>query len=494
MTCDVVVVGNELCGLAAAALIASHPGGGKRVVVLDDADPCYALSLGDRFAPTVPNLVRLAHGGPVGAVLDALGIKQDARRVLGEPGGLGLIDDPDIRMIVPVDADARARELTRVFGADEGSRAAVRIHDVTADGRAALLAEAPLIHEDGFFEKRRMKKRIEQLGPAGRLDDDDAIPQLLATFGIGAAAERLVPFVQGRPAAKPTGSAGLLAALQLQAGAHGASKGGLGPRAALAELLGDIIRRHRGEVQKAKVESIEADGKHLTVVKATGANDYAARVVIDATSRRDLAMRIPEGRRREKLIEQEKRVQPAGDVACVRWLVPSSSLPRGMPPVALVLRDSSGGGPGAASAVLVGVYAGAPLKEGHSSSKKGAGGLDESLVVVTAAAVCKLGEADACAAMVEDVLDRLLPFAKDTRKAHDVLAGGASRSAMPLWVVVDSEHPLEGRRPQTAFANFLRAGRDLVPGLGIEGELLAAKSVATEAETILGAGKRSDAA
>lgn len=493
MTCDVVVVGNELCGLAAAALIASLPGGGKRVVVLDDSDPCYALPLGDRFAPTVPCLVRLAHGGPVGAMLDALGIKQDARRVLGEPGGLGLIDDPDIRMIVPVDADARARELARVFGADEGSRAAVRIHDVTADGRAGLLAEAPLIHEDGFFEKRRMKKRIEMLGAAGRLDEDDAIPQLLATFGLGAAAERLVPFVQGRPAAKSTGSAGLLAALQLQAGAHGASKGGLGPRAALAELLGDIIRRHRGEVQRAKVESVEADGKNLTIVKATGANDYAARVVIDATSRRDLAMRIPEGRRREKLLEQEKRVQPAGDVACVRWLLPSSSLPRGMPPVALVLRENTLT-PGSANGVLVGVYAGAPLKEGHASSKKGAGGLDESLVVVTAAAACKHGEADACAVMVEDVLDRLLPFAKDTRKAHDVLAGGAARPAMPLWVVVDSEHPLEGRRPQTAFANFLRAGRDLVPGLGIEGELLAARSVATEATAILGAGKRSDAA
>lgn len=485
LTCDVVVVGGELCGLAAAALVASRAGG-KRVVVIDDADPCTALPLGDRFAPTAPSLVRLAHGGAVGAVLDALGIKQDARRVLGEPLGLGLIDDPDIRMVVPVDAEARVRELVRVFGADEGSRAAVRLHDVSGDARAALFAEAALIHEDGFFEKRRMRKRLEALGAEGRLDEDDAIVLLLASFGLGVAAAQLVPFVQGRPAARPTGSAGLLAALQLQAGVHGGAKGGLGPRAALAELLGDIIRRHRGEVHKAKVETIETDGKQLTVVKASGANEYVARVVIDATSRRDLALRIPEGRRRDKLLEQEKRVQPAGDVAAVRWLVPFVSLPRGMPPVSLVLRPgeaSVGGG------VLVGIYAGAPLKEGH----KGAG-LDENLVVVAAAAVCKHGEADACAAAIGEVLDRLLPFAKDSRKAHDALVGGAARAALPQWVVVDSEHPLEGRRPQTAFTNLLRAGRDLVPGMGIEGELLAAKSVAVLAEALVGAHKKSDAA
>src|SRR5207248_5271067 len=101
-----------------------------------------------RFVPTTPTLLRLPTHGPVAHLLDSLGLKQDARRVLGEPGGLGVVDDPDIRMVVPVEGDSRAKELARVFGADEGARTAARLHDATGDARFGLLAEAALIHED----------------------------------------------------------------------------------------------------------------------------------------------------------------------------------------------------------------------------------------------------------------------------------------------------------------------------------------------------------
>ena len=166
-------------------------------------------------------------------------------------------------------------------------------------------------------------------------------------------------------------------------------------------------------------------------------------------------------------------MQPAGDAVSVRWLVPSTSLPRGLPPVALVLRDPSDGG-----GVLVGVYAGAPLREGHKAV-----GVDESLVAVVGSAVCiNGGDAQKAAQSVEDVLDRLLPYAKDQAKAKDVLTGGPARAAIGAYAVVESEHPLGGRRPQTPFANLLRAGRDLAPALGLEGELMTARSVATAAE------------
>jgi hypothetical protein len=512
VTCDVVVVGSELCGLAAAALIAQQASG-KRVIVLDDGDPSLALALGDRFVPTAPGLVRLGVTtagldratqipstpnaqnpivqSPVAQLLDSLGAKQDVRRVLGDVGGLGIIDDPDIRMIVPIEAEARVRELARVFGPDEGARTAVKIQELSADARAALYAEAALLHEDGFFEKRRARKRVEALGPAGSLDEEDPAAVGIAGLSLGVAAGQLLPFLQWRSvgdegaAASARGLAGLLAGLQMQAGVHGASRGGLGPRAALAELLADVIRRHRGEVLKGKVEALEVDGKNVTVVKATGANDYVARVVIDATSRRDLATRLPEGRRKEKLLESEKHVQLAGDAAVVRWLVPAASLPRGLAPVSLVLAPPTEAGGG----ILVGVYSGAPLREGHKNV-----GVDDTLVAVVAATTCAAGKAAAAAAEVEAALERLLPFAKEQLKARDALVGGPARTALPRWAVVESEHPLMGRRPQTPFANLLRAGRDLVPGLGVEGELMAARSVVTVAEHLLGAGRRSDAA
>ena len=50
------------------------------------------------------------------------------------------------------------------------------------------------------------------------------------------------------------------------------------------------------------------------------------------------------------------------------------------------------------------------------------------------------------------------------------------------FVVKDSEHALGGRRPRTAWANLVRAGRDLAPAWGIDGELVAARSVVAVVE------------
>lgn len=474
LTCDVLIVGTELCGLAAGALIAQQHGG-RRVVVVEDGDPTLGMPLGDRLAPAAPALLRLPTHGVAAQVLDALGLRQDARRALGaDPGGLGLVDDPEIRMIVPVDAEARARELSRVFAADEGARAATRLHDVTAEGVAPLIDEAALVHEDGFFEKRRARKRLEALGGAARLHDD-AEATGFSDLSIGVALSQLVPFVQCRPDASARGLAGHLAALQLQAGAHASAKGGVGPRGALCEMLLEIIRRHRGEVLKERVEAVQADGKHLTSVQITGANDYAARVVIDATSRRDLSARLPEGRRRDKLAESEARVVPGADAAAARWLVPIGALPRGMPPVFLVLR------PPPAHAVLVGVFAGASLKQGHKTT-----GIDDTSVAVVAATACASAAAEQTAQEVSFLLDRLMPFARDLARTRDLVFGATARAVLQSWQVVESEHLLGGRRPMTPYANLLRAGRDLVPGLGIDGELAAARAVASAAESPLG--------
>lgn len=473
LSCDVMIVGTELCGLVAGALIAQQHSG-RRVVVVDDGDPLLGLPLGDRFAPPMPSLLRLPSHGTASQVLEVLGLRQDARRALADPGGLGLVDDPDIRMIVPVDGDARARELARVFAADEGARTATRLHDVSGERTAPLMDEAALLHEDGFFEKRRARKRLEALGGLSRLDEDED-GMAFASLSLGVALGQLLPFVQGSAIATARGLAGHLAALQVQAGAHAGARGGLGPRAALADMMLDIIRRHRGEVLKERVEEVLADGKHLTGVKITGANDYSARVVIDATSRRDLTRRLPDARRKDKLLEAEQRVVPAGEAAAARWLLPLAALPRGLPPLLLGLRPPPVGG------VLCGLYAGAPLREGHKTT-----GLDDTCVAVVAGAACEAGASERTAQDLNGWLDRLLPFARDVARTRDLVVGEAARAALSQWKVDDTEHLLGGRRPMTPYANLLRAGRDLVPGLGVDGELAAARAVVAAAEHPLG--------
>lgn len=489
MGCDVVVVGGELCGLVTAAILCQHPGS-PRVVVIDDQDPGLGLPLGDRLAPAAPSLFRLAGPPPNGErlsappqlqspvvrLLDELGIKLDARRVLGDPVGIGLFDDPDIRMVVPVDADARVRELTRVFGADDGARAAARILELHGDTRVPLIAEAASLHHKGLFAAFKQRRRVQALGPRGQLDVADDASSALADLPLGVAAAQLAPFVQARAGASPSGMAGLLAGMQLQCGAYAGARGGLGPRAALAEVLLEVIRRHRGEVVRARVTGVDASGKSITTLHVTGANSWAPRLVVDATPCRDLTPRLPDGRARKKLLEAEQRVQLSGDAAAVRWLIPGTALPRGMPPMGLVLRTPTE----TCSAVLVGIYAGAPLPD----AAKGGAASDGALVVV-AGAVCSAGKAAEAATEVEAALDHLLPFARGQALARDVLVGGAAQAPLPQWTVVDSEHPLLGRRPQTPFANLLRAGRDLVPGLGVDGELVGARAVAARAEAML---------
>jgi hypothetical protein len=470
---DVAVVGAELCGLAAAAIIAH---GGRRVVVIDDGEHLDTLPLGDRMAPVAPTLWRLPTSGPAALVLDSLGLKQDARRVFGEPLGLGIIDDPDVRMIVPIDPTSRMVELRRVFG-DEGEALGKLLDDFPADGRHKLLSEAGLLHQEGFFEKRRARKRQQALGPAGFVEEADPLVEAFGTERLAAVLPLLAPFVQGIATPSPAGLAGHLALLQLAQGVHAQAKGGTSIRAALRELLLTVIRGHGGDVVKQRVATVQVDGKNISALETAGANSYAARLVIDATARRDLTERLPPSRRREKTLEMERAVQPAGDAAIVRWLVPVASLPRGLPPLSLVVAATPSGAPG-----LMGVFAGLAPRD--------KGGVDDSVVAVVLAATCALDEGEAAASALEQRLDDLFPFARDAVRAADRIVGPDARAALPRWVTIDGgQHLLNGRRPSTAFANLVRAGRDLVPTLGIDGELAAARSVVAVAQQALGAAR-----
>src|SRR5688500_6874993 len=107
---DVAVIGSELCGLAAAALLAHER---RRVVVLDDAETADARPLGDRLVPVGTTLWRPPTSGPAADLMEQLGLRQRARHELGEAVGLGIIDDPDVRLVLETDGEERLKELHR---------------------------------------------------------------------------------------------------------------------------------------------------------------------------------------------------------------------------------------------------------------------------------------------------------------------------------------------------------------------------------------------
>jgi hypothetical protein len=448
---DVVVVGGELCGLAAGALLALA---GKTVLVVDDHDE-VARPLGDRQVPVAPSFWKLPASGPAAGLFDALAQKADARRLLGEPYGVGVVDDPDLRCVLPAAPDALAREMARAFG-DVTAKAIVRaFDDVDVERRSPLLTELAHLHEDGwFFQARRAAGRVRALGAVADVDVDATI----AGLGAGPLAPvlaQLAPFVQSRADASAAGLAGLWAAAAVDGGAS--PGGALGPRAVLRELLLSFIAKHKGEVRSGRVARIEVTGKKVSLLgvehATKGHSEVVASAVVDATSRRDFVDRLPASRARDKMLAQQGRVVRAAHATSVRWLVPMRVLPRGLPPLLLKLEAQ-------AAPFLCGLYMGLPL--GDRSH------VDEQLIAVVASAF------DADAEGLRARLAQLLPFAESAVRHHDVVDASA---VFTHYRVVASEHALGGRRPRTALKNVVRAGRDLAPVFGVDGELVAARAV-----------------
>jgi hypothetical protein len=451
----VAVIGRELCGLVAGALCAQA---GRRVMVIDDGD-AHGRALGDRMAPIAPSLWRLPSAGPVAQLFEHLRFKADARRVLGDAVGVGVVDDPELRCVFPVSDDARRRELTRALGED-GAQLAARLAAVDATRRHPALAELATLHEDGwFFQARRARRRAAALGDVARVDAADADVAAVCAGAAGATpvVHQLQRFVQWGAKPLPGTLAAAVALANLQYGTLlGGS--GLGPRAGLSDMLEAFIVSHGGEVVADRVAEIDCAGKRITGIRTEKKKHEAVPVaVIDATGARDLVDRLPSGRAREKLLAQQGRVVVAAPANSVRWLLPIRVLPRGMPPVLLHL-DDAGEVP-----VCISISMGAPI----NASGKGSH-LDEQLVCVVATAHTKEP------AEIEAVLNTLMPFATDACRARDVVDASA---ACPAYDVKESEHPFGGRRPRTAFKNLVRAGRDLAPIWGMDGELVSAHSV-----------------
>jgi hypothetical protein len=473
---DVAVVGSELCGYAVAALLAHEK---KRVVVVDDGEHPDAKALGDRLVPLSTSLWRPPTSGRAAGLMDELGLRQRARHELGEPTGLGLIDDPDLRIVVDVEPAVRERELRRAFG--DGAKATLStLSGWPDDERNPLLEEAALLFEDGFFEKRKAKKRLEKLGDeADPLRPDDT-SRALGEEGVGAVVPHLVPYVQWLAEAPTDGVARWLAVGPLARGALGDAKGGLGVRDKLRELFADVVRGHAGDVLTGhRATAFEDSGKKLTQVQTDGQNNFAVRAVIDASTARTLTSRLPEGKRREKTAAFEETISREGDAAIARWLVPKEVLPRGMFSRAAVLSDDDD-----VPTALLGVYADLPPAPGEKQQKR------DDVVAVVLSARCAAGQSSEVGYALDARLERLLPFARERAVARDVVTGDVARLALPGYREVEpGQHALGGRRPHTGFANLFRAGRDLVPCLGLDGELAAAHAVATAVNRVLNKGR-----
>jgi phytoene dehydrogenase-like protein len=484
---DVCVVGSQLGGVAAAALLARR---GFRVLHLDHDGLGGHYEEEGWLLPWAPSLLPSPRVFPAGeAVLAELGLTTDLTRQL-EPCV------PDLQVILPRarldlvrDPAARRAELQREWPADAPAlEAALEEALRLFDAEQAFLGARPPLPPRGL-RRRWQLSRARRLSPSA----GDGPPVPLAELGdhpLARALRATYPFLAHLDGAPPR--LGLVRVIgAVLRGTHRFPGGEVGLREVLrrrvAESRGDLLG---SEEAPAIAESLEVERGRVTAVRLAGSDAvYTARAFVSATDTVALRRLVPGGG--EKLARQLDQSRPAQRLLSVNWVVPAAALPGPLGPTAL----ASG---------FEGTPGGAVLLQVHPAIRRNKKGIAEPSGadrVLTAGAFVPTRGRDREEDLVATEVERLraavasfLPFF-DRHVIHQsvpLLARGADRRgsrllAHPLYEIgPDRLLGVTGLPTRSAVRNLFFAGREVVPGLGLEGELHAGLQAADVVEAWLG--------
>ncbi|MFL5319105.1 MAG: NAD(P)-binding protein [Myxococcaceae bacterium] len=468
---DVIVVGGQLGGALSAALLAKRK---YRVLLVEHDGVGHGYEHGGYLLPYSPFLAPPLKAMPeVEEAFNELGITTTLQRAFKAHAPSLQLVLPNHRVDLHAEEPKRLRELKREYpesadAVDSGLKEAAQQHE-RSDAFFKLMPNLP---PDGFFEKWSLGSQIKSvpgLQEASAISGNDAASTLLRKLSgflhFGAAADsnlastRPLSQVLKNPHKFPGGREGLRELLLKR----------------LQELGGDVLGLEPSE--NSVVEELSFDGSKLVGIKLVrGETIYRASVIVAATDAGALRRLVQDKKRQRKLSEELDLASTKELLFSVNWVVPVDALPLGMGDLLLVETEDP-----ELSPILVQVLPARKVggKEGKSD--------DESARTVCAAAFVpasarELGEAhlEQLGRKLDERLDELLPFAKDralVRSAPYLDAGGVrgSRLQPHPHVEVNSEQFLgvTGLRQRTAVKNLILASREVLPGLGLEGEFLA---------------------
>ncbi len=468
---DVCVVGGQLAGVAAGALLARR---GFRVLHVDAEGLGAGYEEGGWRIPWGPTVLPPLKALPAAeAVLQELGLATDVARHL-EParGGLQILL-PRHRLDLPAGKAERAAELRREWPADatrlEASLAALR---GAFDAEQPFLAAFPPFPPRGLRERWRMRK-AGSLSPGGR----GRTPEPLADLGdhpLAGALRSVWPFLSSLESPpSPLGLTRTLGAVlqgPLRAAGGAAAVAAL-VRRRIAETRGELLG---GEGEPAPVTGLELSGGKADALTVKGGEArYAARAFVFAGEPAALLSLAGD---RDRLGRWLEPVAPAGRIASIAWVVRGDALPAPLGDVALLAAEDG------LPVLLQALPAFRAGPKGHEASPT------ERLLV--AGTPCPLG-ADALAGAVARIrravagpvpfLDRATVHESEPGKRPGSLAFHPLLAARPDRVL-----GVGGASTSSPVATLFLAGREVLPGLGIEGQFHAAWQAAAAVERHLG--------
>lgn len=476
---DVIVLGSQMGGALAAALLAKR---NHRVLLIDHDGTGTGYEHGGFVLPYAPSIAPALKTMPaVEEAFTELGLTTNIQRAMRP-------HVPELQLILPrnrvdlhTDAQRRRTELTREFGETaEGLLSALTATASQHEASDAFFKEQPNLPPDGFFEAWGLKKKI------GQHPGLETHPRLSNNTPPGALLRGLLPFLsyQDEPSSPLALTRPLSQALQAPQRFPGGNEGlreMLVRR--LSELGGDVLTRENAE--SFVVEEISFDGARFAGVKLVRSDViYRASCLVAAMDSGALRRLVTDRKRHRGLLEHLDASSVKSILFSVNWVVPVDALPRGMGELLLVETED--------------VELKPLMIQVHPARTPG-GKEDESLRVICAgafvpASVRDLGEEhmQALAQRIDAQLDALMPFSKDKRvlrSAPYLDAGGVRGSRLmphPLYSFeAEAFLGVTGLKQRTPAKNILLAGREVLPGLGLEGEFLAGMRAARLVQEML---------
>jgi hypothetical protein len=470
---DVVLVGDDLAGLTAAALL-SHRG--FRVLRLRGEAAPESYKLGRYALPTSPMAFTGLESPAVRRIASALNLVQLLRRKLIAQRPAYQLVLPDARLDVTDSTEQNQRELQRELGEAAASAFDAYLLRAQEVGRVldAALGQDHTLLPEGFWERRELGRWEQRLQAA----TDQLLDGLPEGSPLWTAAHLPAALFASLAPWSPTAST---LARHDELGRRGTFRLD-GGREALRELIEDHL--NQTETRPYPASRIVLRRGRVTGVEAGPRNEpFGTNYVLYASPIAELPKLVDSDDGPPKRVEERMaQTRVAGYRYVLNAVVTVGGIPEGIASLVLATRDTAR--PLVADNALA-VHVGEPDEEGH--------------VVVSATCVLPAPEgasaADPEAAAnlarsarpnVEARLAELMPFWEGHRvllhSPHDGLApvgvSGEPAAPLPMEEVYSTEAPTSlgiGMIPHGGLLKHLvLASRQNFPGLGVEGELAAA--------------------
>jgi phytoene dehydrogenase-like protein len=476
---DVVVLGGQIGGALSAALLAKR---GCRVLLVEHDGLGVGYEFKDFVLPYAPFIAPSLKSMPAAeTAFTELGLNTTVQRALRPATPTLQVILPKHRVDLFADPGRRKKELRRELGAtgedvDTALTQISKLHESTD----SYFKDPPNFPPDGWMDKwqfERSLKKFPNVTATAPTPGDDPASRLI--FG-------LTPFVTYQAELSGLGISRTLSATLESPNRYPGGREGL--REILIKKLSDLGGDYLGPEgnTSAVVESLSFEGGKLVGLKVMQSEViYRAPYVIAATDAGALRRLLPEKKRHRALSEALEMLNPQRFLFTVNWVAPAELLPKAMGELLILDTDAELG----------------PLLVQAGPARKVGGKVeDESLRVVCASASVpagtrELGEAH-MQKLVERIgaqLDRLMPFVRQKLLASSAPyldAGGVRGSRLlphPLYPVAIEQSVLgiTGLAPKTPTKNLFLASREVLPGLGLEGELLAGVQAAQSVQELL---------